>query len=540
MELIPTSAKRWASLTILVVTALSCHSDRSSSPTPSALIRDALHDNGNAFFVWLPPLLHQQAPAGQVFSGQVSPTVTITNLCTGERIRSFAGSEVLAQDGQYHVNWNTTDDNLDASCTYRLAVAAGSRELGVADVDVVDGGRDIRNANTGEHIPLLDGRTLPIKFFVGIGSQCQRSDSDCGEGVVQPGESATIVTQRGQAGVFIPAGAVDQPVMVIIESADARPCIPGLAEPVFSGSLGAIGNSCYDFHTDPPLPDVNPSGKFNHNVTVGICVDLANLDHVTQDLLQIFQLHVGATPAIFALNNVPAPFLSCDPAYLPSLGSRRSLLGDLAAKLGSLVLPKPLHASATGTTFDVGAGGSAEMFSRFTWALPSQLDLNFDQSPDLSAILPGSVINTLYSRLGITFSRRSTLLGLCPGSALFTNGQGLLGLGAAQNTISPCPLGIAPDFSENGLGPVKATFALPAAEACISARPTGYRGLFPPPGGVAFLEALDSGGNVLNRTESTSERVYQRLCVQATGIAAVRFAGKGSAFAMFDNLRWAR
>ncbi len=524
---------------IVALGAVACHGDRSYSAGPAALIVDANHD-GNVFFVWLPPLVPQQAPAAQVFSRQLSPIVTITNLCSGEIIRTLAGSDMQADDAEYHTNWHTPDDNLDSSCTYRITTTTGTRQLGVADVNVVDGGNELKNVNTGEFIPLLDDRTLPIKFFIGVGSQCERADSDCGEGTVQPGQSTTIVTTHGQAGVFVPAGAVDQPVTLIIESADERPCIPGLPEPVFSGDMGAVGNSCYDFHTEPPLTEVNASGKFNTPVTVGICPVIGDLDHATSDLLQIFQLHVGADPPIRALNNVPATFLQCDPGFTV-LGSRgspphRSLLGALAASLRSLVTPRPLFAS-TRMAIDLGAGGSSDMFSRFTWALPSELALNFDQTPELGSILPGATVNSAYSRLGVTFSR-SNPLGLCPGTAVYANDYGLLGFNSGQNNISVCPLGIASDFSQDGSGTIKATFVVPAAEVCINATPTGFHNLLP--GGVAFIDALDADGNVQNRTESTTQRTAQQLCVRGTGINAVRFAGKGSAYAIFDNLYWTR
>ena len=530
--------KRLAIVALIALSAVGCHGDRSNAPAPLALIQDGSRADGNAFFFWLPPVLSQQAPAEQVFSKQLRPTITITNLCSGEVVRTFAGPQVETGDAEYHANWHTPDDNLDPTCTYRIAIRAGSRQLGVADVDVVDDGRELKNVDTGEYIALLDGRTLPIKFFIGVGSQCERVGSDCGEGTVQPGENTTIVTKHGRAGVFVPAGAVDQAVTIIIESADDRPCIAGLLEPVFPGSIGAVGNSCYDFHTEPPLAEVNARGKFNTEVTVGICADFGDLDHVTQDLLQIFQLHVGADPAIRALNNVPARFLACDPGYVPPLGSRPSLLRSLVEMVTAPIVPKPLFASAT-TAFDVGTGGSTDIFSRFTWALPSQVDLNFDQAPDLGAILPGAVINTAYSRLGVTFSRTSTL-GLCPGSGVYANDYGLLGFHSGQNNISVCPLGIASDVSQYGTGSIKATFAVPAVEACINATPTGYRGLFPPPGGVAFIEARDADGDVLSRTESTTQRVLQRLCVRGDRIAAVRFAGKGDAFAILDNLGWTR
>jgi len=521
----------------IVALGVACHGDRSYSAGPTALFLDANHD-GNVFFVWLPPMLNQGAPAGQVFSRQLSPIVTITNLCNGEIIRTLAGSDVQVEAADYKTPWHTADDNLNSACTYRITTTAGARELGVADVDVVDSGNELKNVNTGEFIPLLADRTLPITFFIGVGSQCERVDSDCGEATVQPGQSTTIVTTQGQAGVVVPAGAVDQPVTLIIESADDRPCIPGLPEPVFPGDVGAVGNSCYDFHTEPPLTEVNASGKFNTPVTVGICPVIGGLDHATSDLLQIFQLHVGADPPIRALNNVPAPFLHCDPGYnvLGSRGSPRSLLGALAARLRSLVTPRPLFAS-TRALFDLGAGGSTDMFSRFTWALPSELGLNFDQTPELESILPGASVNSVYSRLGVTFTR-SNPLGLCPGTAVYANDYGLLGFNSGQNNISVCPLGVASDFSQSGYGTIKASFVVPAAEACINATPTGFHNIFP--GGVAFIEALDANGNVLSRTESTTDRTSQRLCVSGDGIAGVRFAGKGSAYAIFDDLYWTR
>ena len=86
----------------------------------------------------------------------------------------------------------------------------------------------------------------------------------------------------------------------------------------------------------------------------------------------------------------------------------------------------------------------------------------------------------------------------------------------------------------------KATFVIPAVQACITATPRGYESVFPQPGGTAFIEALDGTGAVIGRTESTTERVPQQLCVSTNGIAAVRFAGTDSAYAIFDNLRWTR
>jgi len=53
----------------------------------------------------------------------------------------------------------------------------------------VDDGSELKNVDTDEFIALLDDRTLPIKFYIGVGSQCQRADSDCGEGTAQPDQN---------------------------------------------------------------------------------------------------------------------------------------------------------------------------------------------------------------------------------------------------------------------------------------------------------------------------------------------------------------
>src|SRR5438093_4245365 len=140
---------------VFVLGAVACHGDRSYSAGPSYLVQDGGHAGGNAFFFWLPPVVNQQQAAGQVFSRQLTPTITIINLCTGDVIRTFAGSDVQLEDGQYHANWHTPDDNLDPACAYRIAIQAGARQLGLAAVDVVDGGQDLKNVDTDPNIPLL-------------------------------------------------------------------------------------------------------------------------------------------------------------------------------------------------------------------------------------------------------------------------------------------------------------------------------------------------------------------------------------------------
>ena len=528
--------KYLAVIVLLAIAVGSCHSDRGFPPGPSFLIDDGNHA-GNAFFYWLPPMLTQQPPADQILSRQLSPTITVTNLCSGNVVRTFAGAAVAVDDTAYHANWHTPDDGVDPACTYRLTVSVGSQVLGVADLDVVDSGEELRNVNTGEYVPLLADRTLPIKFFVGVGALCDVGVSDCGEAVAHPGVSTTIVTRSGRAGVFIPGDAISEDVAVTVQSVDNTDagCIPGLPQQ-YSGTP-TVDNSCYDYYAKPLTGEQPGSYSFNSQVTVGICPPTNALQgpHAVLDLLQIFQFDDlgGGNTLTQPLRNVPAPFLQCDPLYSPSFGSRRSLLGDVTRALASLLGPRPLYASTNRAMFDLGAGGSTDAFSRFTWALPSTGLLNFDLTPDLTAISPGAIVTTAYSRIGVTLSRTSGA-GLCQGTAVYANAIN------GTNTASLCPQGIPPAFSALS-GVIVATFTVPVASVCIDATPV--LPLLPPLGRVLarpFLEALGSDGSIIARATATATPQTQSICVSSAAIAAVRFAGAGSTLARFDNLSFSR
>src|SRR5437667_7338337 len=132
--------------TVIVVAALAaCQNDRPFPPGPNALIQDANHNTGNAFFFWLPPVVNQQAPATQVFSRQLSPVVTITNLCTGALVRTLSGADLSVSDSSYHVNWQTAHDNRNSACTYRVTVTVGTKTIAFADGDGVDRVREPKN-----------------------------------------------------------------------------------------------------------------------------------------------------------------------------------------------------------------------------------------------------------------------------------------------------------------------------------------------------------------------------------------------------------
>ncbi len=139
-------------------------------------ISDATHAGGTAGFYWLSPMVPAPSPSG-VFEPAAVPTLRIDRLAgdgsVAATIATYTGTSgpggetVRVQDGQFQVNWHTGDFGLDPSATYRIRVLVpGGRELGFADVDVVSSGSQLRNVATSEYIPLLDGRTLPIKFRI--------------------------------------------------------------------------------------------------------------------------------------------------------------------------------------------------------------------------------------------------------------------------------------------------------------------------------------------------------------------------------------
>jgi Bacterial Ig-like domain (group 2) len=142
---------------------------------PTNVISDAAH-LGKPHFYFLRPMVGSPATTG-VFDATLEPEVqvcvvdgsaceptiavfTTTTSWGSERVR------VAPEDSAYIVNWHTNEFALDTAATYRIRVLVDGIELGYADLDVVGAGRELRNVNTNEYVPLLDGRTLPIRFRV--------------------------------------------------------------------------------------------------------------------------------------------------------------------------------------------------------------------------------------------------------------------------------------------------------------------------------------------------------------------------------------
>ena len=146
---------------------------------PAAVISDAAND-GTAGFYFLPPMVRMPAYGG-TFDATLAPTVTVLDCGADPDCASpaatphalFAGATAPVLDAlgeNYSVKWNTGATEAVPDNYYRVVIAANGIDLGFADVQMVDNGKELRNVDTDEYVGLTDGRTLPVKFRIETGA----------------------------------------------------------------------------------------------------------------------------------------------------------------------------------------------------------------------------------------------------------------------------------------------------------------------------------------------------------------------------------
>ena len=172
---------------------------------------------------------------------------------------------------------------------------------------------------------------------------------------------------------------------------------------------------------------------------------------------------------------------------------------------------------------------AAIVLSHATPARAQAVLIDFDTDPSTNPIAPGTVLNTVYASMGVTFARVNAPSRT--GWQVYANSNQPDGFGSPANVISLYPQGTKSDFSESWTGLVRAVFDSPATSACIDVLPN-YPGT---PQHAAVLRAFDAGGAML--TEAISPvGVTQTLCVSAFRIRSIEFSGAGNMYARFDNL----
>ena len=204
---------------LLTLAALAACQAKDAAPrdlpgTSRQVISDAAHNFGTPGFYFLPPMVPRPGSFGP-FRPDVFPVVQIdkvvlsppgcTSDCTatvvrqrvarwtrfwgtdGRRIRVHLNSgwwgwwgwfddddwtdgDDDLPDGYFVVRWDSDDFGVFPNGIYRVRVLVPSSgsllELGFSDVEVVASTRQFRKVDTSEFTPLIDGRTLKIKFRI--------------------------------------------------------------------------------------------------------------------------------------------------------------------------------------------------------------------------------------------------------------------------------------------------------------------------------------------------------------------------------------
>ena len=223
--------RRPAIVAVILIAACTDHSPVAPVPPPSESISDAVHGSGNAHFYFLPPLVPEVGTAG-TFDGTLLPYTAVevcrldgtsctpiatftqtTHVACGPKDVNppEAGLVRVSLDAEtYIVTWDTNEcGSLDAAATYRIRVVVAGTELGYADLDVVENGRELRNVITGQYVGLVDGRTLPIKFRIEAGAVF----------VIGP-DGGTVVGSGELVTIRIPEGALESSIGITVRSSN--------------------------------------------------------------------------------------------------------------------------------------------------------------------------------------------------------------------------------------------------------------------------------------------------------------------------------
>ena len=368
---------------------------------PTFIVSDGANHSGNPDFFFLPPLVKNPnnsiyyEPAA--FNPNLKPKVVIcvldlgTHECVlgGTPFKEFGPAEIAlnATDQMYSVNWRTDSPALNLASFYRIQVIVGGKRLGFADVDPVSnmGSKQLQNAQTGEYIPLVDGRTLPIKFRIETGALCDRDDVACTSGTINLNTGGTIelVTTGEQHEDF---------------KFDIRPGTTASfgGQPVtdITFNLELCNGLDFDLKTFGPCLQIKTffngegSGELtfdNKNFLLSLCV-LNSVYHTPDETRQedLITLHQQDGTLIRAL---PHASPNCGTGTIGVNTGGWSWLRQLAARL---LVPSPAYAesrSAMNAVLHVGAGGeSGSMGSSCTPAPTSQIP----DGMQLSTVCPPS------------------------------------------------------------------------------------------------------------------------------------------------------
>ena len=375
--------------------------DGGRSSGPNFAISDAAHGGAIPGFYFLPPIVPQPS-ISDAFNAFLQPLVTICKwsgtTCPNAPIAAFTrtsgtGSELIrvsTLDRHYIVNWHTDAFGVQPDDQYRIQIFAdpdGTVLLGFADIKIAATGKEaknITNGSAGETIGLVDGKTLPIKFFVGIGAlgQCTPGGPTCAEAIVSPEDGGVVVAVNGdgepEAFADFPHDWANEPITVKLERLPNTPPV-GFPEGVLQWPL------FYEFEafvSDGEGGLVPFSGQFAGRVRIGVCnIDNPFGDPDHPEDRSTISLGIGRGEHFRTLPAANAADILglCDGVTLAVRSGAdakgwRALLARAAAVATDVLLPRPLHASAA-VVVDGGAGGSTDSFGSPVGTVKGRPDL---------------------------------------------------------------------------------------------------------------------------------------------------------------------
>lgn len=377
-------------VSLILASVAGCQGDSGgiTPPTVSFAIADGAR-GGNPDFFFLPPMVAnpQSNPAwtAGAFNPNLQPVVMVCALaattegavtpstpCRTPQPSGFprtftmgAGAGFLSLNGEmYQVDWKTDPGEE----LFRITVKVGSKTLGFADLHTLLSGKDKKNVNQDNFVPLEGGANLPIKFRIENGALCNPpGTTPCSSRTFNlvNGSEVSLKTGPGgdRSGLFVPPQSVNSVVTVTVQPCpDFNPRLVDL--PTFG--------SCLDISSDPALGQA-----FNPGALVFVCdvgPDLVGLTHAQERNVSLHRFdgtdtyalpHAQACAITHALARPSLSQVARDLAHGRLKSAGRAVLGLLA--------PEPL--AATGRRLDRGGGGISFGLSQFQFALPAKLQI---------------------------------------------------------------------------------------------------------------------------------------------------------------------
>ncbi len=496
-----------------------------SDTTPSFIISDATHSNGNPNFFWLPPMVPDPSKSptwkANQFNPNLQPTVYICYLgtvqpspsasCAQGYTQNFpwsgtnanAGVIVRSSDQIYQVNWPVP--NAAVNSFYRIFALigpfgqAGTITLGYADLEgVVVGGHlaILKDLNSGLAVTLTNGQILPIQFRIQNGALCVGSSSFCTSATVDLTTGGTVKALSGgnPVGLSVPGQGGGAPTVTLtVQHCSYGNRLRLLGTPV---DLPVFG-SCISITSSPRLTSVLPNAA-----TVFVCdypPDVSGLSVQQQDFVALHAAHNDWTnPAPFA-EVLPEASINCGSIVQAPQQGLKAVFASLwhgewkTAGNGflNLIGPRPLAARMRMRRVHLGGGGKTGLQSDFQFALPAKMQISAGSggsAPPGSIVTASVLVTDLFNqpvRNAIVHFAVTGGGGSVSSPAALSDAEGRL---SVQWTLGPGQ-GVSNTLGATGFG-------------IASAEMDGPRPTFDPfmPTYLAWGDASDPTGSVLLRT----------------------------------------